>query len=66
MSCFVWDCIRGAMLLLVIVLGLYVAGNLYQGEALEVPEAKMMADWRELERLAREYPYQDQQGHGSR
>jgi hypothetical protein len=66
MNRWAWDCIQKGMLLLVIVLGLYVAGNLYQGEAVEVPEAKMMADWRELERLAREYPYQEQQGHGSR
>lgn len=66
MSRFAWDCIQGGMLFLVIVLGLYVASNLYQGEALEVPEVKMMADWRELERLARKYPYQDQLGHGSR
>ncbi len=61
-----WDCIQGTMLLLVIVLGLFVVGNLYQSAAVEIPEAKMMADWRELERLAREYPYQNQQGHGSR
>ncbi len=61
-----WRLVMAVLLLILGVLTWHVAENIFQGEAVEVPEAKMMADWRELERLAREYPYQEQQGHGSR
>ena len=61
-----WCLVMTVLLIILGALTLHVAENLSQGEAVEVPETKMMADWRELERLAREYPYQEQQGHGSR
>lgn len=57
------SCIQGGLLLLAIILGLYLAGPLLQPGPVTVSEAKMMADWRELERLAREHPYND---HGKR
>lgn len=61
-----WDLVMAVLLSILAGLLLLVAHNLYQGEAIEVPAAKMMADWHQLERLAREHPYQGRQDHGSR
>jgi len=38
----------------------HVASNLSHGQAVEVPAARMLADWQELQRLAREHPYREQ------
>ncbi|ADW18580.1 hypothetical protein Despr_2441 [Desulfobulbus propionicus DSM 2032] len=58
-----WSCIQTGLLLLAVILGLYLAGPLFQEGPVVVSETRMTADWRELERLAREQPYHD---HGQR
>ena len=51
------SCIQGGLLILAIILGLYLASPFFQEGPVAVPEEQMMADWRKLERLAREQPY---------
>lgn len=55
-----------ALLVILAALIAVVALNLYQGQPVVVPEARMKADWYELQRLGREHPYQSRQDHGSR
>jgi hypothetical protein len=61
-----WSCIQGGLLILAIILGLYLASSFFRQGPVAVPEEQMMADWRELERLAREYPYNRHCDHGQR
>lgn len=47
------------LLLLLLLLAVWVLRNAIFEIPRTVPAEQMMADWRELERLARQYPYQD-------
>jgi len=58
------EAISLGLILMMIISGAIFSGKMFRKGPVYVPEAEMMAEWHEMERLAEEFPYRG--GHEQR